>query len=345
MKVLIDVNHPAHVHFFKQAAAQLKAAGHELLFTSRDKECTLDLLEELELPHKVLSSIGDGSVLGFARELLTRNMRLLKVVRQYQPDVMAAIGGTFIAHVGFLTRTPRVAFYDTEMASLQNRITYPLLSKLCVPNCYTAPVPAHTERYQGYHELSYLSPDCFSPNRQCAIDNGLQSDRPNFLLRVVSWQANHDINESGWSQSLLEQVFDYLAARGHVIISSERELPERLEPWRYRGKAADLHHLMACCDLFVGESATMASECAVLGVPAIYAASTTRGYLEELQQRYGLVTTMTRFDYSMIEAAIDESLRADPFSYKQARQQLLDDAVNVTSYVVKTIVNLGGQSS
>ncbi len=337
MKVLIDINHPAHVHFFKQPARQLQAAGHQLLFTSRDKECTLSLLEELGFPHRRLSSIGDGSVLGFAKELLTRNARLLKVVRQFQPDVMAAIGGTFIAHVGFLTRTPRVAFYDTEMATLQNRITYPLLSKLCVPNCYTGPVPVHTQRYQGYHELCYLSPAHFTAQRQLAIDNGLQPDRRNFLLRVVSWQANHDLNEQGWSQILLEQVFDQLASLGHVIISSERPLPERLERWRYRGKASDMHHLMACCDLFVGESSTMASECAVLGVPAVYAASTSRGYLEELQQRYGLVTVLTRFDYDAIARAIAQALETDAKDYQCAREQLLNEAVDVSATVVKMI--------
>lgn len=339
MKVLIDVNHPAHVHFFKNAAGTLEAAGHQLLFTSRDKECAIELLEELSLPHRTLSVMGDGSVLGFARELLLRNYRLLKVVREFRPDVMVAIGGTFIAHVGFLTATPRLAFYDTEMATLQNRITYPLLTRLCVPNCYTAPVPRHTARYQGYHELAYLNPDSFSPSRELALACGLSTDENNFLLRVVSWQANHDINEQGWSQSMLEQVFDYLDKRGNVIISSERALPERLEPYRYRGLAKNIHHLMAYCQLFVGESATMASECAVMGVPAVYAASTSRGYLEE-QQQYGLVKVLTRFDTADIIREIDTFIARDNAEFKQARQRLLDDAVDVPAYIVDTIKSL-----
>ena len=47
MKVLIDINHPAHVHFFRQPALALQRAGHEVLFTSRDKDVTQELLDEL----------------------------------------------------------------------------------------------------------------------------------------------------------------------------------------------------------------------------------------------------------------------------------------------------------
>jgi len=38
---------------------------------------------------------------------------------------------------------------------------------------------------------------------------------------------------------------------------------------------------MAYCRAFIGESATMASEAAVLGVPAVYAAETGRSYTDE----------------------------------------------------------------
>ena len=45
MKVLVDIGHPAHVHFFKNAIWELESKGHDVQITTRDKEVTLDLLE------------------------------------------------------------------------------------------------------------------------------------------------------------------------------------------------------------------------------------------------------------------------------------------------------------
>jgi hypothetical protein len=38
MKVLIDIGHPAHVHFFRNAIRELESKGHAVKVTARDKE-------------------------------------------------------------------------------------------------------------------------------------------------------------------------------------------------------------------------------------------------------------------------------------------------------------------
>ncbi len=40
MKILIDVTHPAHVHFFRGAARELTDRGHQVRFVAREKEMT-----------------------------------------------------------------------------------------------------------------------------------------------------------------------------------------------------------------------------------------------------------------------------------------------------------------
>lgn len=278
MKVLIDIGHPAHVHFFHHPIKLLQAEGHEIIITSRDKEFALELLDGLGLEHHSLSALGKGGMLGLAKELVSRDLALFKVVKKTKPDVMAAIGGVFIAHVGKLTSVPSLVFYDTENATLQNAITYPLASAVIVPKCYHAWLPQKRHiRYSGYHELSYLHPDYFTPCREIAVTNGVQEQGKTFFLRLVSWQANHDVGENGWSEALLEKLINKLTSLGTILISSEAPLNPAMESYRYQGDINQVHHVMAFSSLFIGESATMASECAVLGVPAIYAAETGRG--------------------------------------------------------------------
>jgi predicted glycosyltransferase len=46
---------------------------------------------------------------------------------------------------------------------------------------------------------------------------------------------------------------------------------------------------MYYADLFIGESATMASESAVLGTPAIFVSTLQAGVLNEIEEKYGLL--------------------------------------------------------
>ena len=302
------------------------------------KEMAVELVEQLGIEHQCLSSHQGKGFVALIRELVTRDYRLYQVVKQFQPDAMAAIGGTFIAHVGRLTNTKSVVFYDTENAHLQNAITYPLASLVAAPNCYEGWLPKQRHlRYRGYHELSYLHPHYFEPQREIAIANGLAEHGDTFLLRLVSWQANHDIGERGWSISLVQTLINRLSPLGKVLISSEQELPEQFRPYQYRGGVAQIHHVMAHCRAFVGESATMASEAAVLGVPAIYVAHTGRGYTNEQERRYGLVTNLFSMDWGPIEQAIDNILERLPEHWKQARTQLLKDTIDVAAFASQCI--------
>lgn len=340
MKVLIDINHPAHVHFFRNAAARLKDEGHEVLFTSREKDVTIALLDALGIPHRTLSRLGK-SKLALLKELVQRDFRLWRVTREFKPDVMLAIGGTFIAHVGALTGIPSLVFYDTENAKLQNLITYPLARMVVVPQCYQAWLPRRHRRYPGYHELAYLHPDYFRPDQGIATANGLDPAQANFLLRIVSWQANHDVGERGWNADLLSAVVQFLQARGKVIISSELPLGAAFAPYLYRGNPAALHHVLAFCRLCVGESATLASEAAVLGVPAIYAAQTGRGYTDEQEAKYGIVRNLQQLDASAIIAAADDLLALPASHWQQQREQLLGDTLDVSDMIVRLAKEFG----
>jgi len=337
MNILFDIGHPAHVHFFRHPIRNLQRLGHNITVTSRLKEFALELLDEFGIQHLPLSRLGKGGLLSLAQELIKRDIALLKVAKNNKIDIMAAIGGVSIAHVTRLTGIPSLVFYDTENAKLQNLITYPFASQVIVPRCYKAWLPKNHLRYAGYHELSYLHPAVFTPDRNIAVDNGLASDGDTFFIRVVSWQASHDIGEKGWSKELLEKVVARLSMQGKVLISSESPLTDSLEKYAYQGKLSEVHHVLAFTKVYIGESATMASECAVLGVPAIYAAETGRGYTDEQEQRYGLVKNLQSIDWNSLENSIDNILKQPDNTWKNARQQLLNDTINVAEFVTDTI--------
>ena len=346
MKVLIDIGHPAHAHFFKNPIKLLQERGHHIIVTSRDKEFAVDLLDEMHISHYPLSRLGKGGLFSLAKELIQRDISLYKIIKKHNIEIMAAIGGVSISHITRVTGIPSLVFYDTENAKLQNIITYPFASQVIVPRCYHAWLPKNRNlRYDGYHELSYLHPAYFLPNKQLAIKNGLAVNGDTFFIRVVSWQASHDVGEQGWDRALLERVVSKLASLGRVIISSETPLPGSLQAYAYRGNLSEVHHVLAYSKAFVGESATMASESAVLGVPAIYAAETGRGYTDEQEHLYGLVRNLRTVAWNELNRLIDEVLKKPRSYWQSARQQLLKDTIDVARFIVQQIETFPEQPS
>jgi predicted glycosyltransferase len=335
--ILVDVCHPAHAHFFRNPIAIWSAQGCTVHITARDKDVALPLMKEFGLDCTTLGRVGTGP-LSLLAELASRDISLYRFARKVRAQVITAIGGIFAAHAAWAARIPSVVFYDTEMATMQNRLTYPLASVVAVPRCYQGWTPANgTVRYAGYHELSYLRPDRFVPDRGRALAAGLDATRPTFLLRLVAWTANHDFGDKGLPPSAVRRIIDRLGHTGKVIISSEQMLPSELEPYRFAGHVSDMHHLMAFCAGYFGESATMASECAVLGVPAVYAANSSRGYTTEQQSRYGLVCNVHSLTEESLLQALEWLLQQNGEAVAGKRTALLDDTVDVAGFAAATV--------
>ena len=144
MRVLIDILHPAHVHFFRNFYAEMEARGHELCITARDKDRSVELLRAFDLPYQQISQQKRGA--GLAVEMAQRTPRLMSVMRSFRPDAMAGIMGPSIALAGRLRLrpVPAVVFYDTEFAVQTNRIVYPLAYSVCTPDSYLGAVPGRT---------------------------------------------------------------------------------------------------------------------------------------------------------------------------------------------------------
>lgn len=339
LKVLVDIGHPAHVHFYRHVCQRLIEAGHQVLVTSREKDCAVELLDAIGADHCCLSRQNDGRLHGMGWEYLSRLRALVSFVRAEKPDLLTGVGGIFAAHAGVLCRRPSVIFYDTEHATLQNSLTYPAATRLYVPDCYTAWTPSRrTVRYRGYHELAYLRPEYFEPSHEIAQSRcGLAAEGDTFLVRVVSWQANHDVGEAGWSESTLRTVVALLERKGRVIISTESPLPSDLADRVYQGRPEHLHHLLAFCRACIGESATLASESAVLGVPALYAAQVSRGYLDDIERRYGLVRVVGSTDPAAVSRGIEKVLALVPKEAQLRRLRLLEDTCDVTDTIYRSL--------
>ena len=78
----------------------------------------------------------------------------------------------------------------------------------------------------------------------------------------------------------------------------------------------------------------MSSEAAVLGVPAVFIATTGRGYTDDEERRYQLVRHLTEDQYDMALSTIDDILAEPEETWRSARRRLLEEKIDVTAWMV-----------
>ncbi|MCB0194939.1 MAG: DUF354 domain-containing protein [Anaerolineae bacterium] len=340
MRILIDIGHPAHVHFFKHAIWQLQERGDEVLISARDKDVTLALLDEYDFEYQILSAIGNGR-LGMYKEFLWREWALIQLIRKFAPDVVTAVGGVFIAPACKLLNKPSIVFTDTEHVSIDRYLTYPLASVICTPTSFKKELGSSHLRYQGFQELAYLHPKYFQPDPKILEELGVTENEPYILVRFVTWKASHDVGHHGFSEPLKHEVLASLSKYGRIFITSEGTLPSAFEPYRINLSPSKIHHALAYASLYIGEGATMATEAGLLGTPSIYTSSLvgTMGNFEVLMHTHNLV-----YSYQDPREALQSavSILEKPevqIEWRRRRDKLLADTIDVTCFAVDLIEN------
>lgn len=338
MKILIDIAHPAHVYQFKNTIQILRAKGHKILITSRNKEITLDLLDKFGMDYVEVGTY-NYAPLRKGIEMLRIDYKLYNLARKFNPDLLiGGVGNVYVAHVSALIKKPSILFNDTEHGTLQNLLSFPFVKAICVPSCYRKSLGKKEVRYNGYHELAYLHPNYFKPNPAVLHEIGLSEDDPFIILRFVSWGASHDIGHKGLTLEDKRNAVKAFEKYGRVLITSETSLSQEFEKYRITISPEKIHDLLYYATLLYGESATMASECAVLGTHAIFCDYAGRGYTDEEEEKYGLVynfkneKTMGKESLEKtLELLENPNLKEDGM---RKRKVLLKDKIDVTKFMV-----------
>ncbi|WP_049924083.1 DUF354 domain-containing protein [Halopiger djelfimassiliensis] len=337
MKIIFTIQHPAHVHLFRNSIRQLSENGNDVFIIVRKKEINTELLELYDINHTVVAD-EPSSMFHLPFVQLQYEKALIRAVRRIDPDVLVAMGEPAITHAAAATDAKSLVFTDTEHATLQNALCFPFADRIYTPECYDDNIGSKQVRYPGYHELAYLHPNRFEPDPSILSEANVERDERFAILRLVSWDAVHDIGDGGFSD--IVDVVKALEATGTTVrITSEAELPASIRDRKVSVPPHRIHDLMAFADLFVGESATMAAESAVLGTPAVYVSSSQLGYIDELEHQYGLLFTYSGADRH--ERGLDKAIsileRNDSEQWKRRRERLLADKVDTTNVIVNAV--------
>ena len=348
MNVLIQLSHPAHFHLYKNVAKNLMVDGHKVFILIKTKDILEDLLQQSGLPYyNILKVAHRKSKMGVLWDMFKRDWRMLRFVKKHKIDLLT--GSTVeVAQVGWLTRKYRINTGEDDMRvvplvqEMGGRFMQTILSPSVCDNWKLEP---KSVKYASYHELAYLHPNHFSPEKS-VVERYFPTDSPYFIIRFSSLNAHHDAGIHGIDADIAHHLIDILKPYGRIYITSERELEPQFEPYRIPIKTLDMHHVMAFSTLYIGDSQTMAAEAGVLGVPFVrYNDFVGRiGYLNELENVYHLGYGIKASEpgsaekmYEVVKEILDMPNRQE--EWQTRRQKMLSEKIDYAQFLTWFIEN------
>lgn len=340
MKILIDINHPAHVHYFHNFIKIMKSRGNSFLIVARNREITFELLNYYSISYYNRGT-GSNTRVGKLLYMILADIQILWKSIWFKPDILLSFGSPYAAQTSFLLRKPHITLTDTEHADKTHSIfTYPFSDTILTPYVYYNNLGEKHIRFNNIVESLYLSDKYFKPNKRVLEKLKISADLKYVLLRFVSWDAHHDFGQSGLTKMVKLELINLLEKFHYkVYISSEKKLEDDFEKYRIDIKSHEMHDFLFYASLFIGESGTMASECAYLGVPSVYINSLPlMGYLR-LEQEHALLKHFINSDG--VVDYVNKLLKQKELTEitKKKSQLMKEDFINTTDFLVWFVEN------
>ncbi len=317
----------------------MEEKGHIFFISARDKYPAQELLKFYKIKYYNRGT-GKNSILGKILYMIYFDFILLIKAIKFKPDILISFTGAYTTHVAKILNKPSLVFDDTDSEILNRKFYKPFATYIFTPNVFKFELGRKHIRFNGYMELAYLHPRYFRPNGSGNKILGFEEREPYVIMRFVNWLANHDYGHSGISDKLKIRAVKEFSKYAKVFITSEKKLPKELEPYRIKIPPEQMHEVLSSAILLYGESATMSSECAILGVPSIYIDNDGRSYTDEEEEKYGIVFNYNEDENDIIRSidkGIDILMHEN--SFQMNRIKILSEKISFTDYIVWILDN------
>ena len=354
MNILIDINHPAHVQLLRNLYNTLVGNGHTVYVLVKDIPSAKKLMDMYHIPYQQIGEKNDKLFIKGLEQIIY-DLKIWWFAMRHKIDI--GIGSSInLAHVSRFCRMKSIILDDDddEVEPLFAKYAHPFASVVLSPDGTPRKVKS-VVYYPAYHELAYLHPNRFTPDRsvlneagvkyEILIDGTVKLLEPYFILRFNAFKAHHDVGVVGLTIENKRRLVNMLSKIGKVFITTERNIDEEFLPYQLKISPEKAHSLIYYATMLIGDSQTMTSEAAVLGTPAIRC-NTFVGrihYLEEEEHKYGLTYGFRPEQSDAMFAKIEELLAMGTANLKAEwtirRQKILDDKIDYTAFLTWFIEN------
>lgn len=345
MNILFEVNHPGQVHLLRNAYHELTAKGHKIVVIAKEEKIITYLLDIYKIPYQTLGKKGSGKW-GKLFAQFKFDWKAYRIIKKHKINlgVGSSITNDHLSRISKSFKAIHLSDDDESVVPLLVKFSYPYTDVILSPSCLTFETFKDKNiQYAGYHELAYLHPKRFQPNPEVIRKIGIEPGEKYFVMRFVALKGHHDDGHEGISFDQKMRLVELLKPHGKIFITSEKPIEKDLEMYRLPVAPEDIHSFLYYSTLFLGDSQTMTTEAALLGVPALKC-NTFAGALSipnEIEEKYDLCYSFQPADFELFFTKTKELL--DTPNLKELWQNKLSkiqsEKIDVTSFFVWFIEN------
>ncbi len=334
MKILIDINHPAHVHYFRNFIKLMQSSGNSFIITNRDQKIINDLLDSYQIEHIVRNVRKEqqnffSSFLYMIRTII----EVLKVSYNKRIDLFLGFASNACSIASFFYGKPSIVIDDTEHNKLNHLLYKPFCSVILTPYYFKKKMGKKQLLFNAFVEQFYLHSTFYKSNFE-----NLQKRvfAPYALIRYISYSASHDRNVKNiLNLEEKKKIVEKLSDKMNVYITNESE-DVSFSQYNLKIKPEDIHSVIDNAFVFITEGATMASEAGVLGTEYYYINPFKVGYIDEQCSRFENAHQLNRTE--LLEK-LNELKYTTNDKKKEIRDYIEKNSINPTLFLVWFVEN------
>lgn len=343
MNILIATGHPAQIHNFRCVKQVLEQHGHKVFWLSTNKDISLYLLDYYQIDYKLLKR-PKRSFLSKIKNLYDNYVITQRFIKEQKIDFVISRINPAVVLSAFILNIKQIGLADTEASGIYDVIFSKLLGTVLTGKSFEKDFsPKKHIRFNGNIELFYLHPNRFVTTNESSYDIlGIKAKTPYIILRFVAWEAYHDVGHHGFSEENKLKVVKAFSKYAKVFISSEKPLTPELVKYQIKIPFEKMHLVLKEATLFFGEGASMASESAMLGTPAIYVNDLWAGCTNE-ETDAGLLYSFKQ-DLNSQKLSIDKGIELLQMKnlkdlWEKKLSSFLSDKIDTTAFLVWFVEN------
>ena len=338
MKILIDINHPAHVHYFRNFIKLMEAKGHQFCVINRDSKMINQLLDYYGIKHTIRNKRPDkkGTFASMVN-LVRMTLWCIRKSISFRPDMYMGFGSSACAITSSFFRKYCIILSDTEHNTFNQKLFVPCCSTILTPFYFQKNLGKKQLRFNGYTEQLFLHSFYYKPNNS-VLHELCVKPREYVLVRYIAYDAHHDQAVHPMSEDGKKRIVEELAKYYKVFVSLEKGVNDPFyDQFSLNISPEKMHDLESNAKLMVTEGATMASESFIHGVPYIYLNPLKCGYINYQCKHYPERAFQT---LNVTEAInrIKDMIGIDNESYNNAKE-IEKITISPTDYLVWFVEN------
>lgn len=335
MKIVFDINHPAHINFFKNAIYELKREGHRIIIFG---------LRRGRVPHILKHEFRDFEIYivgkhtgSFYSILFEANLfkffKLFWFVIKIKPDVGLSVGGFILGFCMKLIGKKNYQFDDDPESSQNIFLEKLTATEVHVPK--EVSLSKHFKTFNALKEWAYLSPTYFHPEVDILKKYGLFESKFIFIREVSSGSLNYK-NRGDYSVASFANKID--CHRIKVLFSLEDKSSFHLYPteWVLLSEPVEhIHSLIYFSLLVISSGDSMAREGALLGRPSIYCGKRKMKANEVLLNKHMLFQIEPNKVPDFVEKLLNQEIGVK--NRDEFRNSLLNEWDDINSHIINLL--------